>query len=81
MVSAIMQSVSGEENGNSSCKRRRSCILFMVHNQLNHKLKWYRHVKKHKAGFVVSDSNVKSGTSLREVIELSRKNRTFYSNH
>ncbi len=28
------------------------------------------HVKKHKAGFVISDSNVKSGTTLREVIEL-----------
>ena len=29
-----------------------------------------RHVKKHKAGFVVSDSNVKSGTPLKEVIAL-----------
>ena len=32
-----------------------------------------RHVNKHKAGFVVSDSNLKSGTSLREVIELVRQ--------
>ena len=31
------------------------------------------HVKKHKAGFVISDSNVKSGTTLKEVIELIKK--------
>ena len=29
-----------------------------------------RHVKKHKAGFIISDSNVKSGTPLRQVLEL-----------
>ena len=29
-----------------------------------------RRVKKHKAGFIDSDSNVKSGTPLKEVIEL-----------
>ena len=29
-------------------------------------------VKKHKAGFVISDSNVKSGTPLREVMMLSK---------
>lgn len=29
-----------------------------------------KHVKKHKAGFVVSDSNVKYDTPLKEVIEL-----------
>ena len=28
------------------------------------------HVKKHKAGFVISDSNVKSDATLRDVIEL-----------
>ena len=32
-----------------------------------------RHVKKHKAGFVVSDSNVKPGTPLRDVIELTKE--------
>jgi len=30
-------------------------------------------VKKHKAGFIVSDSNVKSGTPLKEVLELVEK--------
>ena len=29
-----------------------------------------RQVKKHKAGFIVSDSNVKSGTPLKDVIDL-----------
>lgn len=29
-----------------------------------------RRVKKHKAGFIDSDSNVKSGTTLKDVIEL-----------
>lgn len=31
------------------------------------------HVKKHKAGFVISDSNVKSGTTLKEVIDLVKE--------
>ena len=31
------------------------------------------HVKKHKAGFVISDSNVKKGTTLQELITLVQK--------
>lgn len=69
MVSAIMQSVSGEEMGIALA--REGGVAFIYGSQsIESQAKMVRHVKKHKAGFVVSDSNVKSGTSLREVIEL-----------
>ena len=72
MVSAIMQAVSGEEMGISLA--REGGVAFIYGSQsIESQAKMVRHVKKHKAGFVVSDSNVKSGTPLREVIELVNK--------
>ena len=72
MVSAIMQSVSGEEMGIALA--REGGVAFIYGSQsIESQAKMVRHVKKHKAGFVVSDSNVKSGTSLKEVIELVKK--------
>ena len=69
MVSAIMQSVSGEEMGIALA--REGGVAFIYGSQsIESQAKMVRHVKKHKAGFVVSDSNVKSGTPLREVIDL-----------
>ena len=69
MVSAIMQSVSGEEMGIALA--REGGVAFIYGSQsIEDQAEMVRHVKKHKAGFVVSDSNVKSGTSLKEVIEL-----------
>lgn len=69
MVSAIMQSVSGEEMGIALA--REGGVAFIYGSQsIESQAKMVRNVKKHKAGFVVSDSNVKSGTPLREVIEL-----------
>lgn len=79
MVSAIMQSVSGEEMGIALA--REGGVAFIYGSQsIESQAKMVRHVKKHKAGFVVSDSNVKSGTPLKDVVELV-KNRTFNSNH
>lgn len=72
MVSAIMQSVSGEEMGIALAREGGVAFIFgsqSIESQAN----MVRHVKKHKAGFVVSDSNVKSGTSLKEVIALVEK--------
>ena len=72
MVSAIMQSVSGEEMGIALA--REGGVAFIYGSQsIESQAKMVRHVKKHKAGFVISDSNVKSGTPLREVIELVKE--------
>lgn len=69
MVSAIMQSVSGEEMGIALA--REGGVAFIYGSQsIESQARMVRHVKRHKAGFVVSDSNVKSGTPLKEVIEL-----------
>ena len=72
MVSAIMQSVSGEEMGIALA--REGGVAFIFGSQtLESQAQMVRNVKKHKAGFVISDSNVKSGTTLREVRELIQR--------
>lgn len=79
MVSAIMQSVSGEEMGIALA--REGGIAFIYGSQpIEAQAEMVYHVKKHKAGFVISDSNVKSGTTLKDVIDLVEKNGPFYSN-
>ena len=50
---------------------REGGVAFIYGSQsIESQARMVRHVKKHKAGFVVSDSNVKSGTPLRDVIDL-----------
>ena len=72
MVSAIMQSVSGEEMGIALA--REGGVAFIYGSQsIESQAEMVRKVKKHKAGFIISDSNVKSGTPLKEVIELVKK--------
>lgn len=72
MVSAIMQSVSGEEMGIALA--REGGVAFIYGSQsIESQAKMVKQVKKHKAGFVISDSNVKSGTTLKEVLELVEK--------
>ena len=69
MVSAIMQSVSGEEMGIALA--REGGVAFIYGSQsIESQAAMVRKVKKHKAGFVVSDSNVKLGTPLKEVLAL-----------
>ena len=69
MVSAIMQSVSGEEMGIALA--REGGVAFIYGSQsIESQAAMVKKVKKHKAGFIVSDSNVKLGTPLREVLEL-----------
>jgi len=72
MVSAIMQSVSGEEMGIALAREGGVAFIYGAQS-IENQAKMVRHVKKHKAGFVVSDSNVKSGTTLRDVIELTKE--------
>ena len=68
-VSAIMQSVSGEEMG-IALAREGGCAFIYGSQSIESEAEMVRNVKKHKAGFINSDSNVKSGTTLREVLEL-----------
>ena len=69
MVSAIMQSVSGEEMGIALA--REGGVAFIYGSQsIESQAKMVYSVKKHKAGFVISDSNVKSDTPLKDVIAL-----------
>ena len=71
MVSAIMQSVSGEEMGIALA--REGGVAFIYGSQtIENQAKMVRRVKKHKAGFVVSDSNVKPDATLGEVLNLTK---------
>ena len=72
MVSAIMQSVSGEEMGIALAREGGVAFIYGAQS-IESQAEMVYHVKKHKAGFVISDSNVKSGTSLKEVLELVEK--------
>ena len=71
-VSAVMQSVSGEKMGVALA--REGGLAFIFGSQpIEAQAEMVYHVKKHKAGFVISDSNVKSGTSLKDVIALTKR--------
>lgn len=72
MVSAIMQSVSGEEMGVALA--REGGIAFIFGSQsIQSQAKMVENVKKSKAGFVISDSNVTPDATLRDVVELVEK--------
>ena len=75
-VSAIMQAVSGEEMA-IALAREGGCSFIYGSQSIESQAEMVRRVKKHKAGFIDSDSNVKSGTSLKDVINLV--NRTGHS--
>ena len=69
MVSAIMQSVSGEDMAIALAREGGVSFIYGAQS-IESEAQMVRNVKKHKAGFVVSDSNVKSGTPLKDVIKL-----------
>ena len=71
-VSAIMQAVSGEKMGIALA--REGGMAFIYGSQtIEDQAKMVSMVKKNKAGFVISDSNVKVDTSLKEVLALTEK--------
>ena len=72
MVSAIMQSVSGEKMGIALAREGGVAFIYGAQS-IQSQAEMVRQVKKHKAGFVISDSNVKSGTPLKDVIKLIEK--------
>jgi IMP dehydrogenase len=71
-VSACMQAVSGPEMAISLA--RRGAISFIYCSQpIEKQAEMISRVKLHKAGFVESDSNVKPGTTLEEMIRIVRR--------
>ena len=68
-VSAIMQAVSGEKMA-IALAREGGCSFIFGSQSIESQAEMVRNVKKHKAGFIDSDSNVKPGTTLEEVIAL-----------
>ncbi len=71
-VSAIMQAVSGEKMA-IALAREGGCSFIYGSQSIESQAEMVRRVKKHKAGFIDSDSNVKSGTKIKDVIELINK--------
>ncbi len=72
MVSAIMQSVSGENLAIALAKE--GGISFIYGSQsIQDEADMVRRVKNHKAGFVASDSNIKPDQTLADILELKEK--------
>ncbi len=70
MVSAIMQSVSGERMGEALAKE--GGIAFIYGSQsIKDEADMVLRVKNYKAGFVPSDSNVKPSDTLRDVLRIT----------
>ena len=72
MVSAIMQSVSGKDMGIALAREGGIAFIFGSQSILS-QTKMVEAVKKNKAGFVESDSNVKPDATLGEVVELVKQ--------
>jgi IMP dehydrogenase len=71
-VSAIMQAVSGEQMA-IALAREGGCSFIFGSQSIESQAQMVRNVKRHKAGFIDSDSNVKSGTPLKDVIAMIEK--------
>lgn len=73
MVSAIMQSVSGEH---MACALAREGGLSFIYGSqsIEDEAEMVRRVKATKAGFVSSDSNIRPDATLAQVLELKEKN-------
>ncbi len=69
MVSAIMQSVSGEELAIALAKE--GGVSFIYGSQtIEDEAEMVRRVKNHKAGFVYSDSNIRPDQTLEDILKL-----------
>ena len=76
MVSAVMQSVSGEKMGVALAKEGGIAFIY-VSQPIDQQAEMVRRVKNNKAGFVVSDSNLRLDNTMAEVVAL--KERTGHS--
>ena len=68
-VSAIMQSVSGEKMA-IALAREGGCSFIYGAQSIESQAQMVRNVKKYKAGFITSDSNVTKDTTIQELIDL-----------
>lgn len=72
MVSAIMQSVSGERMGEALAKE--GGVAFIYGSQsIEDEADMIARVKSYKAGFVPSDSNIKPSDTLADVLAITEK--------
>ena len=69
LVSAIMQSVSGEKMA-IALAREGGCSFIYGAQSIESQAQMVRNVKKYKAGFITSDSNVTPQTSIRDLLAL-----------
>ena len=69
LVSAIMQSVSGEKMA-IALAREGGCSFIYGAQSIESQAQMVKNVKKYKAGFITSDSNVKPDTSIKELLDL-----------
>lgn len=69
MVSAVMQSVSGENMGVALAKEGGIAFIY-VSQPIEQQAEMVRRVKNNKAGFVVSDSNLRLDNTMAEVVAL-----------
>ena len=76
MVSAVMQAVSGEQMGIALAKEGGIAFIY-VSQPIEQQAEMVRRVKNYKAGFVISDSNLRLGDTLADVLAL--KERTGHS--
>ena len=72
MVSAVMQSVSGEKMGIGLAKEGGIAFIY-VSQPIDQQADMVRRVKGHKAGFVSSDSNLRLGDTLADVLALKEQ--------
>ena len=71
MVSAVMQAVSGEDMGVALAKEGGVAFIY-VSQPIEQQAEMVRKVKNSKAGFVVSDSNLKTDNTMADVVELKK---------
>ena len=69
MVSAIMQSVSGDRLAIALAKEGGMSFIFGSQS-IKSQAEMVARVKNYKAGFVISDSNVTPDTTMKEVLDL-----------
>ena len=72
MVSAVMQAVSGEQMGIALAKEGGIAFIY-VSQPIEQQAEMVRKVKNYKAGFVISDSNLRLGDTLADVLALKEQ--------
>lgn len=69
MVSAIMQSVSGEKMAIALAREGGVAFIYGAQS-IESQAQMVKNVKRHKAGYITSDSNVTPKTSIKELVAL-----------